>query len=52
LPEAAKRVRAVCEQFGVPYNTGSFARQFGTTMRKIVRLAWPSGTRETATVAV
>jgi NADPH-dependent stearoyl-CoA 9-desaturase len=41
-PEIAPRVRALCERFGIPYNSGSFARQLGTTTRKIWRLALPS----------
>jgi linoleoyl-CoA desaturase len=40
--EAAPRVRALCERYGIPYNTGSLARQFGTTTRTIFRLAWPA----------
>lgn len=39
--EAAPRVKALCERYGIPYNTGSFARQLGTTFRTIFRLAWP-----------
>jgi linoleoyl-CoA desaturase len=42
-PEVAPRVRALCERYGIPYNSGSFARQLGTTMRTIFRLALPSG---------
>jgi linoleoyl-CoA desaturase len=41
-PEAAPRVRALCARYGIPYNAGSFARQLGTTLRTIVRLAWPT----------
>jgi linoleoyl-CoA desaturase len=41
-PEIAPRVRALCARYGLPYNTGSFARQLGTTLRTIVRLALPS----------
>src|SRR4029077_9923633 len=41
-PEAAPRVRALCERYGIPYNSGSLTRQFGTTVRTILRLAWPS----------
>ena len=47
--EAAPRVRVLCEKYGIPYNTGSFARQLGTTFRKLFRLASPtrrSGRRE------
>jgi fatty acid desaturase len=40
-PEVAPRVRALCERYGIPYNSGSLARQFGTTMRTILRLALP-----------
>jgi linoleoyl-CoA desaturase len=40
-PEAAPRVRALCERYGIPYNSGSLARQFGTTVRTILRLSWP-----------
>jgi linoleoyl-CoA desaturase len=41
-PEVAPRVRALCARYGIPYNTGSFARQLGTTLRTIFRLAWPT----------
>jgi NADPH-dependent stearoyl-CoA 9-desaturase len=40
-PEIAPRVQAVCERYGLPYNTGSLTRQFGTTTLKIWRLALP-----------
>jgi fatty acid desaturase len=41
-PEVAPRVQALCERFGIPYNRGSFARQLGTTLRTIFRLALPT----------
>jgi linoleoyl-CoA desaturase len=47
-PEVAPRVRALCERFGIPYNSGSFARQLGTTMRTIFRLALPTRTKALA----
>ena len=40
--EAAPRVKALCARYGIPYNTGSFARQLGTTFRTIFRLALPT----------
>src|SRR5262249_22569401 len=40
-PEVAPRVRAICNRYGVPYNSASLARQFGTTTWKIFRLALP-----------
>jgi len=58
-PEVAPRIRALCARYGVPYNSGSFTRQFGTTVLKILRFTLPSATgravgtrrarRETAT---
>jgi len=41
-PEVAPRVQALCERYGIPYNRGSFARQLGTTLRTILRLALPT----------
>ncbi len=49
--EAAPRVKALCEKYGIPYNTGSFSRQLGTTLRTICRLAWPSSSRNTEVTA-
>ncbi|HEY5933563.1 MAG TPA: acyl-CoA desaturase [Kofleriaceae bacterium] len=41
-PQIAPRVQALCERYGIPYNRGSFARQLGTTLRTITRLALPT----------
>jgi linoleoyl-CoA desaturase len=41
-PEIAPHVRAICEKYGLPYNTGRFSRQIGSTWAKIFRLALPS----------
>ena len=30
--EVAPRVEILCTRYGIPYNTGSFSRQFGTTV--------------------
>jgi len=43
--ELAPRVRALAEQYGLPYNTGSFSRQLGTTTWKILRLSLPGPAR-------
>ncbi len=40
--EIAPRVRAICEQHGLPYNTGSFWRQSLSTWKRIARLSLPS----------
>ncbi len=34
-------VREICERYGLPYNTGPLSRQFGSVVRKIVKLAVP-----------
>ena len=41
--EIAEEVREICRRYGVPYNTGPLLKQFGTVVRKIVRLALPRG---------
>ena len=41
--EIAPEVREICERYGVPYNTGPLPKQFATVVRKIVKLALPSG---------
>jgi linoleoyl-CoA desaturase len=40
-PEIAPRVRALCARHDLPYNTRPLGRQFGTTLRKLCRLALP-----------
>jgi len=49
-PEAAPRVRALCARYGIPYNSGSLTRQFGTTTGKILRLAFPTRNHAVTTV--
>jgi len=46
-PEVAPRIEALADRYGLPYNTGSFKRQFGSTLWNIVRLSLPvkSGSR-------
>ncbi len=39
--EIAPRVEDVCGRHGVGYNSASFVRQFGTVVRKVLRLALP-----------
>ncbi|MDE3069497.1 MAG: acyl-CoA desaturase [Acidobacteriota bacterium] len=39
--ELSIEVRAICERYGVPYNTGPLHTQFGSVVRKIVKLSLP-----------
>jgi len=41
--EIAPKVRAICEQYGLPYNTGPFLRQWSMVQRTLIRLAFPGG---------
>jgi len=43
-PEMAVEVQEICERYGLPYNTGSLAQQFGSVVSKIVRFALPWST--------
>jgi linoleoyl-CoA desaturase len=40
--EIAPEVQAICEKYGLPYNTGRLSRQLGSTWSKIFKLALPS----------
>ena len=51
--EVAVEVRALCEEFGLPYTTGSFGRQYGSVLLKIAKLSLPGETpRVSVEVAV
>jgi len=39
--EISDEVREIRERYGIPYNTGPLHRQFGSVVRKIVKLALP-----------
>ncbi len=41
--EIAPRVKAVCERYGLPYNSGPLGRQYRSVARKILRLSLPGG---------
>jgi NADPH-dependent stearoyl-CoA 9-desaturase len=42
-PQIAPEIKALCERYGLPYNTGPFYKQFGMVQRTILRLAFPGG---------
>jgi NADPH-dependent stearoyl-CoA 9-desaturase len=43
--EIAPEVRGICERYGIPYHAGSLPRQFGTVVRKILKLTLPTKKR-------
>ncbi len=40
-PEMAREVEALCEEYGLPYNTGGLFHQLGSTWKKIAKLSLP-----------
>ena len=48
-PEIAPEVQALCKKYGLPYNTGRFSKQIGSTWAKIFRLALPVGSQDRTT---
>lgn len=42
-PEVSLRVKALADRYGLPYNSASLTRQFGTTWLQNLRLAFPGG---------
>ena len=50
-PMIASEVKAICEKYGLAYNTGPLSRQLGSVARKICRLALPGRRRTPDTVA-
>ena len=41
-PELSKGVQAICAKYGLPYNSGSLAQQFGSTLKRVVKLGLPT----------
>ena len=44
MPPARRKdiaVQEICQRYGIPYNRGPLMRQFGTVVRKIVKLSFP-----------
>ncbi|TAM09018.1 MAG: acyl-CoA desaturase [Nevskiaceae bacterium] len=47
--EISPEVQAICHDYGLPYNTGSFWKQTASTWTRILRLSFPTGKRREAT---
>ena len=47
-PELAPKVRAICERYGQPYNTGRFVRQLSSVARRLIANALPNRSRSRA----
>ena len=44
-PAIAEQVRAICKQYGIPYNNGSFAKQYGEVLKRVFVYMLPAQTR-------
>lgn len=40
--DMSKKVRAVCEEYNIPYNTGSFVHQYVTVVKRILKYSMPT----------
>jgi len=43
--DVAPEVQEICERYGIPYNKGPLLQQFGTVVRKIVKLTLPDSAK-------
>jgi NADPH-dependent stearoyl-CoA 9-desaturase len=43
--EIAPKVRALCEEYGLPYTSGPLLKQYGSMWKKLLRHSLPGGTR-------
>jgi fatty acid desaturase len=43
--DIAPEVEEICERYGIPYNKGPLPQQFGTVVRKILRLTLPDSVK-------
>ena len=40
--EMANEVQAVCKKYDIPYNTGSFAQQYWTVLKRVAKYSFPT----------
>jgi len=50
--EMAPKVQAVCAKYGVPYNTGRFAWQLMTVLKRVARYSLPGGPQKAVHIEV
>ncbi len=43
MARSPRKVREICERYGLPYNTGPLHKQLAMVQRSILRLAFPGG---------
>jgi fatty acid desaturase len=40
--DMAKQVQVVCKKYNIPYNTGSFAQQYWTVLKRVAKYSFPT----------
>ena len=45
-PEISTKVQAICERYGIPYNTGPFGKQFKTVLKRVAKFSFPKSVRQ------
>ena len=41
-PEMAEKVQKICKEYGVPYNTGTFFKQYKTVVQRVWKYSFPT----------
>ena len=49
--ELSPKVQAICERFDLPYNSGPLSRQFGSVVKRIMKLSLPGRSRNMEALA-
>lgn len=44
--EMGPKVQAICEKYGLPYNTGPFWKQYGTVLKRVWKYSFPTKTAD------
>ena len=45
--EMSPRVKAICEKYGLPYNSGTFWQQYVSSIKRVIRYSFPGGEKAT-----
>jgi fatty acid desaturase len=49
--DMSKQVQAVCAKYGIPYNTGSFGKQYWTVLKRVLKYSFPTEQEQRVTAS-